>query len=429
MYPYSNMRSPPSSPTALEKTQAEFAAGLLPLIPVLIPLKPKKSKEFKSREVIEEDEDESEEEEELPDVQDINIDDDGDEEEEEETEEEEVADSSAPDLLVESPFPDLVEVTAAGPPEFSYQTISSNPNLQLFLIRLPPSIKPKYLENLELDLDVNDKGMLGSFQRKGETWEVRDASEASGAEEMQGLTVLLRDEEGKGTHRIGISLSHILCSFAHNIIAPRLISRNLVITRSLPSLSLPSTSTVSHTQTALSSQPPTDYTIASMRPPSMAPPERMTYRFAPPGTWEARTSLLDTLNAGETDGDVLMADAAPAAAPAKTPKNTKKHSAVDAASTSKTEPPTAEKPKKKRKSEVLADGAALPSTTTLSVESSNPTLGEKKKKRVDAPAVTVNADNVTAVPPPSDLTTAAATPELTEKKKKKRQKAVEETET
>ncbi|KAG9010223.1 hypothetical protein FRB90_007971, partial [Tulasnella sp. 427] len=92
---------------------------------------------------------------------------------------------------------------------FDYDTIKNNPDLELWVMRVPLSIKTKHLENLTIQLPPSSSSAqtVGSINRKDKHYDVRllpsntapahpdtSATEAGGrgeAEELGSLSVLL----------------------------------------------------------------------------------------------------------------------------------------------------------------------------------------------------------------------------------------------
>ncbi|TFK31974.1 hypothetical protein BDQ12DRAFT_639357 [Crucibulum laeve] len=88
--------------------------------------------------------------------------------------------------------------------EFDWDVIKQNEDLELWLIRVPDSVKPKHLDNLKLEVPSSSKtARIGSLKRKLATydmWNVGDDVDQQpvGGEEVKGLSCLLPRKGRKG---------------------------------------------------------------------------------------------------------------------------------------------------------------------------------------------------------------------------------------
>ncbi|KAJ7491038.1 hypothetical protein FB451DRAFT_1124651 [Mycena latifolia] len=94
--------------------------------------------------------------------------------------------------------------------DFDWDALSGNPDLELWLVRIPEGVKPKYLETAQLEIpatakrDSKKSAKLGMLQRKHvayDIWSVGDDEPAElpiGGEEVKGLSCLLPRKSKKG---------------------------------------------------------------------------------------------------------------------------------------------------------------------------------------------------------------------------------------
>ncbi|KAJ6606156.1 hypothetical protein DFH09DRAFT_1119463 [Mycena vulgaris] len=94
--------------------------------------------------------------------------------------------------------------------DFDWDALNSNPDLELWLVRIPEAVKPKYLETAQLELpaaakrDSTKSAKLGMLQRKHvayDIWSVGDDAPeelAIGGEEIKRLSCLLPRKSKKG---------------------------------------------------------------------------------------------------------------------------------------------------------------------------------------------------------------------------------------
>ncbi|PPQ82373.1 hypothetical protein CVT25_008334 [Psilocybe cyanescens] len=87
--------------------------------------------------------------------------------------------------------------------EFDWDRINNDEDLELWLIRVPESVKPKYLENLKVDVPSSSaSSCIGTLKRKHtafDIWSVGDDdSQPVGGEEIKSLTCLLPRSSKKG---------------------------------------------------------------------------------------------------------------------------------------------------------------------------------------------------------------------------------------
>ncbi|KAF8835782.1 hypothetical protein BDN67DRAFT_937572, partial [Paxillus ammoniavirescens] len=101
---------------------------------------------------------------------------------------------------------------------FEWDAIKDDEDTEIWLIRVPDSIKAKHLEGLEIDPPSSSRtARVGSLARKTATYDVwsigDDDTEVVGGEELRGLSCLIPRTKKRGK----------LC------IAPKTISRHIVI--------------------------------------------------------------------------------------------------------------------------------------------------------------------------------------------------------
>ncbi|KAG6817050.1 hypothetical protein H0H87_000462 [Tephrocybe sp. NHM501043] len=204
----------------------------------------------------------------------------------------------------------LQDATDAG--EFDWNTVAEDDNIELCLIRVPESIKPKYLENMTLSGFSSSKktSKVATLSRKHATFDIWSVGEEDdggiGGEEIKALSCLLPHKNKKGKLYP----------------APKGITRHLVI----------SAQAVQPTPDPSSTGPIRAYS----RPPrENYPKEVLTHAFKPYGSVGGQKVLIE---------DDTMDIDAPAAEPSSPKKKKGKHA--------KSSSPEVEKSKgKKRKGE------------------------------------------------------------------------------
>ncbi|RDB19192.1 hypothetical protein Hypma_013644 [Hypsizygus marmoreus] len=87
--------------------------------------------------------------------------------------------------------------------EFDWDTIANDDDLELWLIRVPDSVKPKYLENTKIEVPPSKKSMrTGTLGRKHATFDIwtvgEDDDQDLGGEEIRSLSCLLPRKSKKG---------------------------------------------------------------------------------------------------------------------------------------------------------------------------------------------------------------------------------------
>ncbi|KAJ3869866.1 hypothetical protein EV359DRAFT_24552, partial [Lentinula novae-zelandiae] len=112
--------------------------------------------------------------------------------------------------------------------EWDWDTFKKDPELELWVIRVPNGVKPKHLENMTISLPDSSSNhrntKVGVLNRKQESYDVWDVgrldeeSTAGGGEEMRGLSCLLPRKKKHG----------------ELYIAPRPIARHLLISAQIP---------------------------------------------------------------------------------------------------------------------------------------------------------------------------------------------------
>ncbi|KAG6331030.1 hypothetical protein ID866_8061 [Astraeus odoratus] len=133
---------------------------------------------------------------------------------------------------------------AVGSDQFEWDTIKDNDDLELWLIRVPDSIKAKNLEGLEIDPPFSSRtARVGSLARKNVThdiWSIGDDHPGIvGGDELRGLSCLLPRKRKKGK----------LC------IAPKPIARHLVVSAQPTAPTPPEHSPIVHQNPARPSYP------------------------------------------------------------------------------------------------------------------------------------------------------------------------------
>ncbi|KAK7024045.1 hypothetical protein R3P38DRAFT_2956223, partial [Favolaschia claudopus] len=94
--------------------------------------------------------------------------------------------------------------------EFDWDALKDNPDLELWLVRIPEGVKPKYLETAQLELpsgskrDSKKSAKLGMLQRKHVAYDIWSVGEDEpeempiAGEEVKGLSCLLPRKTKKG---------------------------------------------------------------------------------------------------------------------------------------------------------------------------------------------------------------------------------------
>lgn len=144
---------------------------------------------------------------------------------------------------------------------FDWDSVQKDDDLEIWLIRVPDSVKPKNLDGLEIDAPSSSRsGQVGSLSQKNAVYDIwsmgDDDTEFAGAEELRGLSCLLPRRRKKGKLYI----------------APKDITRHLVVS----------------TQPSRAS-PPEHPSILHQNPPRPSyPKELLRHHFVPYG---ARLSI------------------------------------------------------------------------------------------------------------------------------------------
>ncbi|KAF5318128.1 hypothetical protein D9619_012194 [Psilocybe cf. subviscida] len=97
----------------------------------------------------------------------------------------------------------LVNDDGADAGEFDWDAVKENDELELCLIRIPDSIKPKVLDNLKVEIPATSRSArIGTIPRKHTTFDVwavgNDDAQPIGGEEIKSLSCLLPRKSKKG---------------------------------------------------------------------------------------------------------------------------------------------------------------------------------------------------------------------------------------
>ncbi|KAK7438447.1 hypothetical protein VKT23_018059 [Stygiomarasmius scandens] len=252
----------------------------------------------------------------------------------------------------------LLEDLGSSAEGFDWETLKEDKDLELWLIRVPEGVKPKYLDNLTLKIPSSSSKTTraGTLPRKYTTfdvWNVGDNNDhtegaVAGGDEIKNISCLLPRKTKKGQMRL----------------APRSISRHLVVSaqHAKPSKIEAETSPDASTSTS-------DPAITRQNPPRFTYPEEMLkHRYVAFGsTADARCGPSKDKNEGkdgEVDGDAMDVDVEgaeakrpPNSAVSASPSKKKEKGKEKGSSKSKTkrkgledaEVPKAKKPKKSQK--------------------------------------------------------------------------------
>ncbi|OSD02086.1 hypothetical protein PYCCODRAFT_1411456 [Trametes coccinea BRFM310] len=203
---------------------------------------------------------------------------------------------------------------------FDWDSVKEDDNLELWVVRLPEGLKPKYLEGAKLELSApsTTTARIGSIDRKSTTYDVwnlgEDETDMIGGEELRGVSALLpRSKNGGKLYQ-----------------APKPITRRMVIS-ARPTLPTPQTS------------PEASPAVSHQNPPRPKyPKELLTHRFMPLG------SLAPVEDDAAMDVDV------PAVSPVKSKKDSAKAVAEDGESPKKKRKTGGESPKKSKKNKAVS---------------------------------------------------------------------------
>ncbi|KAL1947232.1 hypothetical protein VTO73DRAFT_14193 [Trametes versicolor] len=143
---------------------------------------------------------------------------------------------------------------------FDWDAIKNDDNLELWVVRVPEGLKPKYLQEAKLELSSSSKtARVGSIDRKSTTFDVwnlgEDEADTIGGEELRAISALVpRSKHGGKLFQ-----------------APKPIARRLVVS-ARPTLPTPQSS-------------PEGSPVLHQNPPRPRhPTELLTHRFMPLGS-------------------------------------------------------------------------------------------------------------------------------------------------
>ncbi|KAG9318058.1 hypothetical protein JVU11DRAFT_122 [Chiua virens] len=161
---------------------------------------------------------------------------------------------------------------------FEWDTIKDDEDIELWLIRVPDSIKPKYLDGLEIDSPSSSRtARVGGLTKKHtsyDVWSIGDDDDR-GSGGKQGKLYI-----GNG-HRDGLAISR-----SRVRPAPKQVSRHMVISAQ------PSIATVPEHQPVIYQDPPR----------ASYPKDVLKHAFVPYGARSEQTGSLDLLM--DVDGDI-----------------------------------------------------------------------------------------------------------------------------
>ncbi|TCD64680.1 hypothetical protein EIP91_003794 [Steccherinum ochraceum] len=174
--------------------------------------------------------------------------------------------------------------------EFDYDALKGNEDLELWIVRVPDSIKPKHLESLQLDAPTSSvTGRMGSFEKRHVQYDVwnlgDDKDEHVGGEELKNLTCLLpRKRKGGKLYA-----------------APASVATRHIVISAQPALPTPPQSS-----DAEESAPEPTETYAN--PPRYSYPiEAFKHRFMPLGSLAPTAEFFDPVDQDEaTSGDMAI---------------------------------------------------------------------------------------------------------------------------
>ncbi|KAH7880075.1 uncharacterized protein C8R40DRAFT_1166275 [Lentinula edodes] len=230
--------------------------------------------------------------------------------------------------------------------EWDWDTFKKDPELELWVIRVPNGVKPKHLENMTISLpgsSSNQNTKVGVLNRKQESYDVWNvcSSSTSGNGDIGGVEVGRLDEEG--TAGGGEEMRGLSCLLPRKkkhgelYIAPTPITRHLLISAQIPK---PSSSE--------------DYSMPTQNLPRFSyPQELLKHRFVAFGSTKVAVDYDDEAgsahgNGGGDDGDVEMEDVLPKSVKAK--KSTEKKLSKQTKKRKTAEEAVMPSPKKQKKS-------------------------------------------------------------------------------
>ncbi|KAF8162749.1 hypothetical protein B0H34DRAFT_692810 [Crassisporium funariophilum] len=238
----------------------------------------------------------------------------------------------------------LIEEENMDAGEFDWDRINDDDDLELCLIRVPDSVKPKYLENIKVDFASSSRSkIVGTLKRKVVTFDIwsvgDDDSQPVGGEELKSLSCLLPRKSKKG------GLYPAPKPFAHHI----LVAAQAVVPTP------DSSSSDAHTP---------GVTLQYKNPPRQSyPKEVLKHQFLPYG------SLVNVTN----DGDVPMMDVDVVEDPQQPVSPRKKRTKVIEEAQSETTPivPEEKKPKGKKRKGEITDVVETPVSKKLKKSKAN----------------------------------------------------------
>ncbi|KAJ7084847.1 hypothetical protein B0H15DRAFT_383168 [Mycena belliarum] len=183
-----------------------------------------------------------------------------------------------------------------------WDALSSNPDLELWLVRIPDGVKPKYLESAQVEppkRGSTKSAKLGMLQRKHvayDIWSLGDDEPAElpfGGDEVKALSGLLPRKSKKGK--------------LYDVPTP--IARTIVL----------SAQAVKPTPDSSAANFPNAPSVYKNPPRERYPSELLTHKFMPCGSLVGEGDRVGTPAALEVDGEVLVPDT-----PVKTKSESKK---------------------------------------------------------------------------------------------------------
>ncbi|KIJ63359.1 hypothetical protein HYDPIDRAFT_29611 [Hydnomerulius pinastri MD-312] len=203
---------------------------------------------------------------------------------------------------------------AVEPEEFDWDMVKDDDDTEIWLIRVPDSIKEKHLEGLEVDPPSSSRtARVGGLTRKNSTYDVwsiaDDDTDVIGGEELRGVSCLLPRKKKKGK----------LCT------APKAIARHIIIAAQPPIPAVPEHQPIVH-----------------QNPPRPSyPKDVLKHHFTPYGarSGENATSLNVSMDVDHADSPAAKTAQADGKAKepkgkkrkveGETPKKSKKHKSGD----------------------------------------------------------------------------------------------------
>ncbi|GBE82795.1 hypothetical protein SCP_0411800 [Sparassis crispa] len=216
--------------------------------------------------------------------------------------------------------------------EFDWDAINDDDNVELWLIRVPDGMKPKYLQDIKLDVPSSSKTTrIGSIDRKHTSYDVwslgDDEIEGIGGEELKEFSCLLpRPRKGGKLYQ-----------------APKPVTRRLIVSAK-PALPTPDPSSDSNTSSSVYKNPP--------RP--RYPKAILKHRFMPLGSLARNADSPEAMDVDQVE-QILGEEPADEDIPVKPSKPKKAAHTEKVEGTTKKRKGNGDSPKKSKKTKTAVE--------------------------------------------------------------------------